>query len=148
MNQSLRTEGERLEGAEALYRTCREFVDDLNGRLPEPILVLDPPEWNREGFNEAGPNLLQISLRGRLLQIEYEATNEPNCTEDFRHPYILQGGVRSFNQDFLDRDRVDEQRIFYCPSKSGARWHFFDARTYRTGQVNLDYLASELERLL
>jgi hypothetical protein len=141
----------RDDGAAALYGLCREFVDNLNRRLPEPALLLDPPEWTRESFHESGPNLIQISLRGRLLQLEYEATDEPFCTEDFRYRYVLRGDVRSFNQNFLEHDTVDEQQIFYCPGNDGdegASWHFFEVRTYRTGKVSLDYLASELERLL
>lgn len=138
----------REEGAAALYRLCRIFVDDLNARLAQPSLVLDPPRWNPAGFNNSGPNLLQISLRGRLLQLEFAATEELYSNEDFRHRYVLRGGVRSFNQDLLEQDTVDEQQIFYCPTDSGAAWHFFDVRTYRTGLLSADYLATELERLL
>lgn len=138
----------REEGAAAIYGICRVFVDDLNGRLSKPALVLDPPDWSSDRFDDSGPNLLQISLRGRLLQLEYAATEEPYSTEDFRHRYVLRGGVRSFNQNFLEQDTVDEQQIFYCPHESGATWHYFDARTYRTGLLSVDYLAAELERLL
>jgi hypothetical protein len=138
----------RAEGAAALYEICRKFVDDLNTRLSQPALVLDPPEWRESSFDDAGVNLFQISLRGRLLQVEFIATEEPYSTEEFRHRYVLRGGIRSFNQNFLERDTVDEQAIFYCPHESGDAWHFFDARTYRTGVVNADYFAAELERLL
>lgn len=138
----------REQGAAALYRTCREFVDALNGRLGDPAVVLDPPEWRPDNFNDGGPNLLQISLRGRLLQIEYSATDEPYSTEDFRHRYVLKGGVRSFNQNFLERDTVDEQQIFYCVHENGGAWHFFDTRTYRTGHISSEYLVAEMERLL
>lgn len=151
VSESSQVDHLREEGAAALYGVCRQFVDDLNGRLPEPALMLDPPEWTAECFHESGPNLIQISLRGRLLQFEYESTDEPYSTEDFRHRYILRGDVRSFNQNFLEHDTVDEQQIFYCPNHDGhdgASWHFFDVRTYRTGRVSLDYLAAELERLL
>ena len=148
IDESALVEKLRIEGALSLHAICREFVDDLNGRMSQPALVLDPPDWNADGFNDGGPNLIQVSLRGRLLQFEYEATEEPYSTEDFRHRYVLRGGVHSYNQNFLDRDTVDEQQIFYCPHDAGAAWHFFDARTYRTGLVTLDYLAGELERLL
>ena len=86
-----------------------------------------------------------------MLQFEFEATEEPYSTEDFRQRYVLHGDVRSFNQNFLEHDTVDEQQIFFCPNDHGAEgsaWHFFDVRTYRTGLVSLDYLAAELERLL
>jgi hypothetical protein len=148
IDESSQVERLREQGSAALYKLCREFVDDLNARLTRPALDLDPSEWKDGSFDDSGPNLLQISLRGRLLQIEYAATDEPYSSEDFRHRYVLRGGVRSFNQDFLERDTVDEQQIFYCPNESGADWHFFDARTYRTGLLSIDYLAMELERLL
>jgi hypothetical protein len=148
VDESANVDKLRDEGAAALYRICREFVDDLNSRLSKPVLRLDPPEWSADKYVDVGSNLLQISLRGRLLQLEYSATEEPYSTEDFRHRYVLEGGVRSFNQNFLERDTVDEQQIFFCPHASGAAWHFFDSRTYRTGLVTADYLAAELERLM
>jgi len=148
IDESARVDRLRDEGAADLYRTCREFVDQLNARLAQPSVALDPPEWNADSFNEDGANLFQISLRGRLLQLEFTATDEPYCTEEFRHRYVLCGGIRSFNQNFLERDTVDEQLIFFCPHDSGAKWHFFDPRTYRTGGVTMEYLTSELERLL
>ena len=138
----------RIEGALGLYAIVRKFVDELNSRLAEPALLLDPPSFAEEAFDDCRPNLLQISLRGRLLQLEYTATDELYSTEDYRHRYVLRGGMRSFNQNFLELDTVDEQQIFFCPSETGARWHFFDPRTYRTGLVTVDYLAAELERLL
>jgi hypothetical protein len=148
LDESSLVDRHRSDGAASLYKLCREFVDDLNGRLPETALILDPAEWSAESFRETGPNLIQISLRGRLLQFEYESTDEPYSTEDFRHRYVLRGDVRSFNQHFLEHDTVDEQHIYYCPDEGGSGWHFFDVRTYRTGRVSMDYLASELERLL
>ncbi len=148
IDESAQVERQRGEGAAALYGICREFVDSVNQRLSDPALVLDPRDWNPEAFREDGANLLQISLRGRLLQIEFSSTEELHSTEEFRHRYVLRGAVRSFNQNFLDRDTVDEQMIFYCPHHASAAWHYFDPRTYRTGLVGPDYLATELERLL
>ena len=148
IDESTKVDRLRDEGAATIHKLCLDFVNSLNGRLSKPALLLDPPEWNVDSFDDSGPNLLQISLRGRLLQVEYSATDEPYSTEDFRHRYVLRGGVRSFNQNFLERDTVDEQQIFYCPHDSGSAWHFFDARTYRTGLLTVDYLAAELERLL
>jgi hypothetical protein len=142
----------REEGAAGLYRLCRDFVDDLNSRLSQPALIIDPPDWGADSFRDGGTNLFQISLRGRLLQLEFTSTDEPYSTEDFRHRYVLRGGVRSFNQNFLEQDTVDEQHIFFCAGGDhpgiGPAWHFFDARTYRTGLLSADYLAAEMERLL
>lgn len=148
VDESALVDNLRIEGAASLYGICRGFVDELNGMLTQPVVVLDPPEWKADSFDDCNANLLQISLRGRLLQLEYAATEEPYSTEDFKFRYVLRGGVRSFNQNFLEQDTVDEQQIFFCALESGPAWHFFDVRTYRTGLLSMDYLATELERLL
>lgn len=138
----------RSHGAARLHELCRLFVDKLNGNLTDhQAILLDPPTFDESNF-EDGPNLFQINLRGRLLQIEFAATGELYETDDFKKPYVLRGTVRSFNQDLLQHNTVDEQKIFYCPNVGAADWYFFDERTYRTGRVGEDYLISEMERLL
>lgn len=138
----------RASGAVALHEMCRYFVDEVNMRLSEPVLILTPGEFARNGFRDPGPNLFQINLRGRLLVLEFEAIGEPMSTDDYRRPYILHGSVRSLNQDLLDRHLVSEKSIFYCPQGEAGEWHFVDQRTYRSGRVTPDLLASELERLV
>jgi hypothetical protein len=138
----------REKGAVDLYGICRLFVDKVNARLSEPAILLDPPSFSEGNYNDGGPNLFQINLRGRLLQIEFAATDSLYARDDFRRPYVLRGAVRSFNQELLDRDSVDEQMIFYCPQDDEPCWYFFDGRTYRTGRVAEEYLVSEMERLL
>jgi hypothetical protein len=138
----------RSRGAADLYAICRRFVDKVNAKLSQPAILLDPPVFREGTYSDSGPNLFQINLRGRLLQLEFEATDELYGHEDFKNPYVLQGTVRSFNQDLLTHNGVDEQLIFYCPDGAAAAWHFFDARTYRTGLISEDYLVSEMERLL
>jgi hypothetical protein len=138
----------RLQGAVELYAICRRFVDALNGKLSQPAVMLSPVSYSGESFDDTGPNLFQINLRGRLLQLEFFATDEPYESDDFRLPYVLRGTVRSFSQEFLESNSIDEQMIFYCPNEGSPGWHFFDGRTYRSGEVGEDYLASELEQLL
>lgn len=148
IDESTRVDDLRLTGAGDLHKICSAFVDRVNERLSQPTVLLDPAHFSERHFNDGGPNLYQINLRGRLLQLEFEATEELYATEDFRRPYVLRGVVRSFNQDFLDRHGVDEQMIFFCPVGDSGVWYFFDGRTYRTGKVAHDYLLSELERLI
>ena len=135
-------------GATELHAICRAFIDALNGRLLKPSVILDPGDFSAEGYNDGAPVLFQINLRGRLLQIRFEGTEDLYSREDFRRPYVLYGAVRSFNQDFLDRNIVDEKAIFYCLEGEGGRWYYFDTRTYRTGQLTQDFLVAELEQLL
>ncbi len=138
----------RSRGALDLHRICSAFVDRVNEKLSEPAILLDPPFFSEGNYNDTGPNLFQINLRGRILQIEFGPTAELYESEDFRKPYVLRGAVRSFNQDLLDHGSVAEQMIFYCPANGAAQWHFFDGRTYRSGLVAESYLVGEMERLL
>ncbi len=147
IEESAQVDELRSRGAADLHRICRVFVDKVNGRLSDGAVLLDPPLFSEENFDE-GHNLFQINLRGRLLQMEFAATGDLYERDDFKRPYVLRGTVRSFNQDLLEHNTVDEQLIFYCPSADGAAWYFFDERTYRTGRVGEDYLITEMERLL
>jgi hypothetical protein len=138
----------RAQGAMDLHRICNDFVEKVNGKLREPAILLDPRSFAEGRYNDGGLNLFQINLRGRILQIEFGATEELYEDDDFRQPYVLRGSVRSFNQDLLDHGAVGEQQIFYCPRGGKAFWHFFDGRTYRSGRIGENYLVAELERLL
>ena len=138
----------RLRGAMDLYRICSTFVARVNEKLTEPAVLLDPPAYHESSYNDGGVNLFQINLRGRILQLEFAPTAELFEQEDFRHPYVLRGAVRAFNQDLLENHTVDEQMIFYCPRHEPACWYFFDGRTYHTGRLGEHYLITELERLL
>jgi hypothetical protein len=148
VEETARVDRLRAQGAADLHSVCRNFVFSLNERLSAPAVALDPVDYAAGHFSDAGPNLFQINLRGRLLQIEFSSTEELFSTDDFRQPYILQGTVRSFNQELLEHNTIDEHSIYYCLEGSGGAWRYFDCRTYRTGKITADFLASELERLL
>jgi hypothetical protein len=138
----------RRRAALELFDVCAGFVEAVNRLLPKPEVMLDPPQYNEERFNEEGPNLIQINVRGRILQLEFEATPELISTEDFRIPYTISGAVRAFNQALLDKDLIEEQLIFYTVEKQRMMWRFFDARTYRSGSLDLQYLIGLMEQLL
>src|SRR5260370_28902572 len=91
-------------GAEArdLHAICREFVGSLNRMLERSAVDLDPPVLGNDTFQEDVPSLVQINVRGRILQIVFRATAELVSTEDFRVPYTLEGTVRAFNQELLE----------------------------------------------
>ena len=63
-------------------------------------------------------------------------------------PHILEGAVRCFNQDLLEQAVIEEQYVFYCLEKRHNQWRYFDARTYRSGPFDEDYLISLMEQLL
>jgi hypothetical protein len=138
----------RRQAALELHGICQNFVHALNQLLSEIELEFDPQEYGMESFQDTGLNLFQINARGRILQIKFEATPELSSTEDFRVPYILAGTVRCFNQQLLERDLIEEQSLFCTIEKSRHHWRFFDARTYRSGLVDANYLAGLMEQLV
>ena len=138
----------RRAAAAGLYGICSNFVAAINGLVSRGEVVLDPPEYAEGAFQEESANLIQMNIRGRILQVEFEATLELLSTEDFRIPYTLQGVVRAFNQELLDKDIIEEQLIFYTCEKHRKMWRFFDARTYRSGPFDEEYLISLMEQLI
>ena len=137
----------RRSAAAELHAICEEFVHSINRLLPEEAVILDPSPYPGN-FRDSGTNLFQINVRGRVLQVEFEATDELVSTEDFRVPYTLAGEVRAFNQELLDKDLIQEQLIFYTLERGARMWRFFDARTYRSGPFDEDYLISLMEQLV
>ncbi len=138
----------RHAAAAQLYGICARFVEVLNKLLARGEVVLDPPVYNDDAFRAESANLIQMNVRGRILQVEFEVTPELVSTEDFRIPYTLQGFVRAFNQELLDKDLIEEQLIFYTLEKPQYLWRFFDARTYRSGPFDEEYLISLMEQLI
>ncbi len=137
----------RRQAALELHGICDAFVRELNQMLSEFALEFSPKEYALDSFQDLGLNLFQINARGRILQIEFEATPELVSTEDFRVPYIMFGEIRSFNQQLLERDLIEEQLLFYTMEKARNLWRYFDARTYRSGLVDGDYLAGLMDQL-
>jgi hypothetical protein len=140
--------GLRRKAAAHLHAVCAEFTRRVNELTSQTEIRLDPPDFQVENFREHEPNLIQLNARGRIVEIEFEATEELISSEDFRVPYTLQGAVRGFNQALLDQNLVREQLLFYTVEKSGNMWRYFDARTYRTGPFDVEYLLGLMEDLV
>jgi hypothetical protein len=138
----------RRAAAGDLHAICADFVNSVNRLLARSELELDPHSFSESAFQEDSPNLIQINLRGRILQISFGATPDLVSTEDFRIPYTLEGSVRAFNQELLDKDIIEEQLVFYTLEKAKKMWRFFDARTYRSGPFDQEYLISVMEQII
>jgi len=138
----------RQAAAADLYAICADFVGSLNRLLERSGIELDPPGYGPGSFQEDVANLMQINVRGRILQVAFSTTPELICTEDFRVPYTLQGTIRAFNQELLDKDIIEEQLIFYTVENHKKMWRYFDARTYRSGPFDQEYLIGLMEQLL
>src|SRR2546430_606788 len=138
----------RRSAAAGLHAICSEFATELNGLLDRCAIELDPSSYGETSFREEGTNLIQINARGRILQIAFAATPELLSTEEFRVPYTLAGTVRAFNQELLEKDVIEEQLIFYTIEGQRHMWRFFDARTYRSGPFDVEYLITLMEQLI
>ena len=138
----------RRAAAAEIFATCAEFVASLNLLLEGTEVELNPTSFTGDGFNQEAANLIHMNVRGRILQVEFAVTEELVSTEDFRIPYTLEGFVRAFNQDLLDKSLIEEQLIFYTVEKRGNMWRFFDARTYRSGPFDQAYLVHLMEQLI
>ena len=138
----------RHGAAEGLYGICADFAGAINRLLARTEIVVDPPEFSEAVFREEISNMIQINARGRILQVEFKATGELISTEDFRIPYTLEGVVRAFNQELLDKNLIEEQLIFFTIEKGRSMWRFFDPRTYRSGPFDQEYLVSLMEQLV
>jgi hypothetical protein len=148
LNRAREITGLRRRAAAELHSICTEFVASLNRLLSREAVALDPPDFSEGAFREEGRNLIQINVRGRILQIEFGSTPELVSTEDFRIPYTMDGSVRAFNQDLLEKDIIEEQLLYYTLEKDRKWWRFFDARTYRSGPLDQEYLVSLMEQLI
>jgi hypothetical protein len=138
----------RRRGAAELYSLCAGFVDSVNRLLTQAYLELAPPEYDAGSFREPGANLFQVSSQGRILQFSFEATPTAYSTEKFLIPYTLDGELRIFNQEMLERVEVQTTALFYCLEPHGQAWRHYDWRTNRSGLVDRDFLVSAMERLL
>ena len=138
----------RRAAARELHTVCADFVAALNGLLNGHQVLLDPPEYNDAGYSEDATSLIQINVQGRILQVAYAAPAELISTEDFRIPYILEGSVRAFNQELLDKDLIEEQPLFYTMERNRNMWRYFETRTYHSGPLDRDYLIKIMEQIL
>jgi hypothetical protein len=146
--ESLEMAQVRRGAANELYKICHDFVNSLNGLMSKGEVVLDPEQFSEAAFQEDAVNLIQISVRGRILQVAFSATPELVSTEEFRIPYTLSGSVRAFNQDLLDKEIIEEQLLFYTVEKNRNLWRYFDPRTYRSGTFDQEYLVSVMEQVI
>jgi hypothetical protein len=148
LNRAREIADTRRKAATELHAICSGFVLAVNRLLSCGKVFLDPQDFPEEAFREEDGNLIQINASGRILQIHFSATKELISTEEFRIPYTIEGTVRAYNQDLLDKDVIEEQLLFYTFEKGKKMWRFFDARTYRSGPFDQEYLVNLMEQLI
>jgi hypothetical protein len=72
--ESLEMAQVRRGAANELYTICHDFVNSLNRLMSKGEVVLDPEQFSEAAFQEDAVNLIQISVRGRILQVAFSAT--------------------------------------------------------------------------
>ena len=137
----------RVQGACELHRVCADFVSSVNSNLSETLLAISPESYSPDAFREAGANLIQISSQGRQMQISFEVPKQMVSTEKFPIPYVLEGEVRAYNQEMLERFEIHTRMIFFCVENETTAWRHFDWRTRSTGLIDRELLASLMEPL-
>ncbi|MCZ2149737.1 MAG: hypothetical protein LC126_18410 [Bryobacterales bacterium] len=140
-------EKQRSAGAE-LHQLCRCLVDALNSILDNLKIEITPVSYNAGMLDSPAGLLIQINASGRIVQLAIHAREPEVSSEHFRTPYILRGAIRWFNQEFLERQEIQENQIFYCIDAYGGSWRYYDLRTRKTAAVDEDFIAGTLEQLL
>jgi hypothetical protein len=148
IEQSRLVEDRRAKASVELHEIFRDFVARVNALASKAALTLDPDEFDSSQFMDSDENCFQIHVRGRILLVTFGPPGEPISTEDFPEPYVLHGTARCFNQDFLEHESIEEHRLFYCMEGRNPGWRFVMPRTYQSGPLDENYLASVFEMLL
>jgi hypothetical protein len=138
----------RRKGAAELYSICADVAASINQLLNPPVLELTPLEYDPEMFHASSENLIQLNAQGRIVQFSIRSTPEKFSTQKFLTPYILEGEVRAYNQEMLERTQVRSEALFYCLEEGGNRWHYFEWLHGRTGAFGREQIVSLLEQLV
>jgi hypothetical protein len=154
-SRRIQVASQRLEAVRELHSTCLRFTEHLNKLIQHDRVELSPPELPAQIDSDCRMQFM-LNVRGRVLLIDLEAPAALVSTDLFRKPYILQGEVRFFNQEFLEDARVEEHGLYYCPGEGpkgtdGHRrgaWLFWNGRNYKSGSVDEEYLAGLMEELM
>ena len=135
-------------GAMQLHELCRDLVQTLNGMLKKLRIEFTPEVYNPAEIESDSGMIFQINASGRVLQLALAPPESDLSTEHFRIPYVLRGAVRSFNQEWLDRQEIQETAIFYCRDRGEFSWLYVEPRNRKTGPVDRNFLIDVIEELL
>jgi hypothetical protein len=147
LRQARELENQQNEASAQMYGLCRDLVNSLNAMLENMVVELSPEAYAASQLAESGV-LFQINASGRIVQITIFPREGSASSEHFRLPYILRGAVRWFNQEYLERQAIEEQLVYYCLDGASGRWRYLDARTRRLGVIDREFLAATIEQLL
>lgn len=142
-------ERKQNEAARALFELCQKLAKTLNPMLKHLQIELSPETFSAGMLDGEAGMLIQLNAAGRIVQLALAAREPSPSTEHYRVPYILRGAIRWFNQEWLDRQLVQEHWLFCCLNEGAApEWRYLDPHTRKSGALNLEYLISRFEELL
>jgi hypothetical protein len=146
--QAREIERKQHAAAAELHQLCAAFVASLNEVLREMVIEFTPSEFTPASLDAPSGSLFQINASGRIIQVILHARETAVSTEHFRVPYILEGRIRSFNQDLLDRQEINEYQIFYCVDRTEEAWRYFDTGTRTSGKITREFLIDTLDQIV
>jgi hypothetical protein len=146
--QAREMEHKQQAAAAELHQLCSAFVASLNAVLREMTVEFTPAEFTPASLDAPSGALFQINASGRIVQITLHCKETAVSTEHFRVPYILEGRIRSFNQDLLDRQEINEYQIFYCVDRTEESWRYFDTRSRTSGRITREFLIDLLDQIV
>jgi hypothetical protein len=138
----------RRQGAAELHAICADFAASVNRLLTPPVLEMAPSDFAPEMFRNSGANLIQLNAQGRIVQIAFESTRERFATDKFLIPYILEGEIRAYNREMLERTQVLSHALFYCVEESRRAWRYHDLASGRSGVFSQEHMVSLMERIV
>ncbi|MEZ5400813.1 MAG: hypothetical protein R2729_14165 [Bryobacteraceae bacterium] len=138
----------RQKAALELHGICTDFASRVNKISESVKLEVSPASFSVDGFGEGQVQLIQIGVNGRMIQFTFQSTPEMESTEEIRFPYTLEGSIRWFNQEMLERDEVKDHMLYYCMDRNAWAWRWFDFQSRKLELVTDDYLADRLEELI
>ena len=138
----------RRRAVAELHQACASFVAAVNRLLPKSMVEIGPGEYSPDSFRDPGNNVFLINFSGRVIHIEFRATDTLTSTEEFHAPYTLEGAVRAFNQQMLDQVLIPEVLLFCCLEDEKREWVTFDPRTHRATPFDQNFLITMMEKLM
>ena len=138
----------RQAAAAELHQILTAFVAEVNALVTGVKLDLSPVVWPAGSLNQNEVNVFQINVSGRVIQFNFQVTDNLRERMEIRAEYTLAGAIRWFNQELLEREEVREDRLYYCVGRSVHGWRYVDSRSQKMGVFDADYLAGLLEQLV
>jgi small-conductance mechanosensitive channel len=148
LREAREIEHRQRQGIDELHALLRNLVDRLNKLLHNLQIELTPESLNQDQYPDESGMLFQLNAAGRIIQFAVTKNEAGVSTEYFRVPYILHGRMRWFNQEYLDRQEIQERPLFYCVDSQVKGWRYLETRGRDSAALDEEFVTESLEQLL